>query len=140
MVAIFRIISEYERALTRVKYPLNILQTYWKYTSKVYLKYTSTCWITEEEVYYKWFEAHFVKLNQYLLCKLELYFKYTLIILKVYFLEVYCQYILSILPVYLKYTFNILQLYFINILEVYFTKKSCTVFRVHLSQWTTLWI
>ena len=42
MVAIFRIISEYERALTRVKYPLNILQTYWKYTSKVYLKYTSS--------------------------------------------------------------------------------------------------
>ena len=43
--------------------PLSIVQIYWKYTSKVYLKYTasilkayfkytSTCWITEE-VYFK---------------------------------------------------------------------------------------
>ena len=61
--------------LTKVKHTLSILQIYWKYASKVYLKYTSsileayykysssiikvyfkytsTCWMTEEEVYFK---------------------------------------------------------------------------------------
>ena len=61
---------------TKVKYILSILQIYWKYTSKVYLKHTpliiqpdqlqkkkytsSLCYFNKST-----FEAHFVKLNQH---------------------------------------------------------------------------
>ena len=60
------------------------------------------------------FEAHFVKLNRYtssipssILSRSILY---TLSILQVYFLEVYCKYTLSILQLYIlqKYTSSIL--------------------------------
>ena len=50
---------QYRMPLTKVKYTLSILQIYWKYTSKVYLKHTSSI--------------------------LEAYFKYTSSILQVYF-------------------------------------------------------
>ena len=68
-----------------MKYTLSIFQIYWKYSSKVYLKYTSS--ILEAKFKYtssilqsvelqkkkftyyldkiSTFEAHFVKLNQY---------------------------------------------------------------------------
>ena len=85
------------QSLTKVKYTLSILQIYWKYTSKVYLKYTSSilqpvelqkkkctsslCYFNKRST----FEAHFVKLNQYF--------------------NVNLKYISSILYVYLKCTF-----------------------------------
>ena len=53
----------------------------------------------------------------------------TLSILNVFFLQVY-----------IKYTLSILQSHFRSILQVYFTKKWWCLFRVHLSQWTILWI
>ena len=82
-------------SLTKVKYTLSILQIYWKYTSKVYLNYTSSIlevtWSVLQEYVkytsnilhpvelqkkkYTWglyyfdsrstFEGHFVKSNQY---------------------------------------------------------------------------
>ena len=85
------------------KYTSNILEVYFqsmfKYKSipQIYFKYTSTCQITEEEVYFKsmlfrqkkYIRSKFCKIKSVFQCKLEVYFKYTLSILKVYFLKVY---------------------------------------------------
>ena len=62
--------------LTKVKYALSILQIYWKYTSKVYLKHNSSI-----------LEAYF-KYTSSILQPNQLQKKYTLSLLKVYFLEV----------------------------------------------------
>ena len=51
-----------QTSLTKVEYTLSILQIYWNYTFKVYLKYISSI-----------LEAYF----KYISSKLELYFKYT---------------------------------------------------------------
>ena len=48
--------------LTKVKYTLSILRIYWKYTSKLYLKYTSSI-----------LNAYF----EYTLSIRQVYFKYT---------------------------------------------------------------
>ena len=117
--------------LTKVKYTLSILQIYWNYTFKVYLKYTSSI----PEAYYKYTSSilqvyfnlwnyrrrsipqvyiistkevhlkHICEIKWAFQSKLEVYFKYSLSILKVYFLEV-CY----------KYTLRILQLYFRSML------------------------
>ena len=64
-------------SLTKVKYTSSILQTYWKYTSKIDLKYTSIIFQSIELQKKKYisslyhfdkrstFEAYFVKLNQH---------------------------------------------------------------------------
>ena len=56
-------------SLSKVKYTLSILQTYWKYTSKVYLKYTSS----KLEVYFKYTSSYL----KHTLSILQVYFKYT---------------------------------------------------------------
>ena len=105
-----------------LKYTSSILQAYfnlWNYRRRRSILQVYV--ISTKEVHLK----HFVTVNQYFNVNL----KYTLSILKVYFLEVYYMYTLSILP-----------LYFRSILQVYFTKKSWSLYGVHLSQWSTLWI
>ena len=111
----------------------SIFEVYFKYILKAYFKYTPTdvLQVYISPLYFKYqpveiqkkkytsslcyfnkrstFEAHFVKLNRYFNINVK-YFKYTLSILKVYFLEVYFKYTLSILPstVLQKYTSSIL--------------------------------
>ena len=99
-----------EYSLTKVKYTLSTLQ--------IYLKYTSTCWITEEEVYFKSILFRQKKFIWSTFCEIKSVYifnvnlKYTLIIVKMYFPGLCCKYTLSILSVnfnctsevYFKYT------------------------------------
>ena len=111
--------------LIKVKYTWGILQIYWKYISKVYLKCTSIIL----ETYFKFTSSilqvyfnllsyrrrrrrrrgsilqvfiistkgiHLKHICEIKLAKLEIYFKYTWIIPKVYFLEVCYKYTLKL--------------------------------------------
>ena len=118
------------------KYIWSILLVYLKYTSnilEVHFQYTSTYQIQEEEEEYfkstlfqqkKYIQSIYCEFNHHSNVKLN----YSSNILQSYFQEVY-----------FTYTLKILQLYFRSIVQVYFTKKSWPFFRIHLSQWTTLW-
>ena len=92
-----------EYSLTKVKYTLSTLQ--------IYLKYTSTCWITEEEVYFKSILFRQKKYIWRTFCETK----------SVFFLQTWSVlsrsiYTVSILSVYFKYTSTVLQKYTSSIL------------------------
>ena len=75
--------------LTKVKY--YILETYWKYTSKVYLKHTSSIL----ETYFKYtssiLEIYFIHTSTWWITEEEVYFKSILFQQKKYIWSTFCE-------------------------------------------------